>query len=279
MIVRHRVCKLGYGVMMMLLVELLVLCSCSRANLAEGTQPEALVQADAAYATGRYEQAAEMYSHLAQQAEVEESLQSLCYYRAGAAYNEVEQRGRAIVNYRRALLLAPDYSEARHNLRLVEEARMNMPAMEYPIVRRWADACAYAISMNGWLTASIVLFAGGIVTCLAFFLGHSRRVRRGSFYAMLALIVLWGCTLLMILHRRHYDQQADVAVLCGVKAPLYALEDDPSVATPMMELYDGAEMCIDVEDRGQAYLAVTLPDGISGQIARTAIEKVVSTQT
>ena len=238
MIVRHRVCKLGCGVMMMLLVELLVLCSCSRANLAEGTQPEALVQADAAYAAGRYEQAAEMYSHLAQQAEDEESLQSLCYYRAGAAYNEVEQRG---------------------------------------IMRRWADACAYAVPMNGWLVASIVLFAGGIVTCLAFFLGHSRRVRRGSFYAMLALIVLWGCTLLMILHRRHYDQQADVAVLCGVKAPLYALEDDPSVATPMMELYDGAEMCIDVEDRGQAYLAVTLPDGISGQIARTAIEKVVST--
>ena len=265
--------------MMMLLVELLVLCSCSRADLAEGTQPETLVQADAAYADGRYEQAAEMYSHLAQHAEAEESLQSLCYYRAGVAYNEVEQRGRAIVNYRRALLLAPDYSEARHNLRLVEEARMNMSAMEYPIIRRWADACAYAISMNGWLVASIVLFAGGIVTCLAFFLGHSRRVRRGSFYAMLALIVLWGCTLLMILHRRHYDQQADVAVLCGVKAPLYALEDDPSVATPMMELYDGAEMCIDVEDRGQAYLAVTLPDGISGQIARTAIEKVVSTQT
>lgn len=155
---------------------------------------------------------------------------------------------------------------------------MNMPAMEYPIVRRWGDACAYAISMNGWLVASIVLFVGSLVTGLAFVLGRSRRVRRGSFYAMLALIVLWGCTLLMILHRRHYDQQTDVAVLCGVKASLYALEDDPSVATPMMELYDGAEMCIDVEDRGQAYLAVTLPDGISGQIARTAIEKVVSAQ-
>lgn len=264
--------------MMMLLVELLTLCACGRANLAEGTLTEALVQADAAYADGRYEQAAEMYSHLAQESEGQESLQSLCYYRAGVAYNDVEQRGKAIVNYRRALLLAPDYSEARHNLRLVEEARMNMPTMEYPIVRRWADVCAYAISMNGWLVASIVLIVGSIVTCLVFVLGHSRRVRRGSFYAMLALIVLWGCTLLMILHRRHYDQQTDVAVLCGVKAPLYALEDDPSVATPMMELYDGAEMCIDVEDRGQAYLAVILPDGISGQIARTAIEKVVSAQ-
>ena len=31
--------------MMMLLVELLVLCSCSRADLVEGAQPEALVQA------------------------------------------------------------------------------------------------------------------------------------------------------------------------------------------------------------------------------------------
>lgn len=79
--------------MMMLLVELLVLCSCSRADLVEGAQPEALVQADAAYANGRYEQAAEMYSHLAQESEEQESLQSLCYYRAGVAYNDVEQRG------------------------------------------------------------------------------------------------------------------------------------------------------------------------------------------
>ena len=76
MIVRHRDCKFGCGVMMMLLVELLALCSCSRADLAEGAQPEALVQADAAYAAGRYEQAAEMYSHLAQETATESLLLS-----------------------------------------------------------------------------------------------------------------------------------------------------------------------------------------------------------
>ena len=279
MMILDRDGKCVCSVLVTLLVGCLLLCSCGRADLSDTEQlPQTFVEADTLYKAGRYEQAAKMYDRTAEECSGRASLQSLCYYRAGVAYSQTEQRGWAIVSYRKALLLTPDYKEARHNLRLAEEARMNMPAMEYPIVRRWSDACAYAIPMNGWLVASILLFVGSLVTGLAFVLGRSRRVRRGSFYAMLALIVLWACTLLMILHRRHYDQQTDVAVLCSVKAPLYALEDDPSVATPMMELYDGAEMCIDVEDHGQAYLAVTLPDGISGQIARTAIEKVVSAQ-
>lgn len=266
------------GVLMTLIVGCLLLCSCSRADLSEGALPQTFMEADSLYQAGRYEQAAKMYDSAVKECQGKESLQSLCYYRAGVAYNEVEQWGRAIVNYRRALLLAPDYSEARHNLRLVEEARMNMPAMEYPIVRRWADACAYALPMNGWLVTSIVLFVGSIVTCLAFFLGYSRRVRRGSFYAMLALIVLWACTLLMILHRRHYDKQTDVAVVCSVKAPLYALEDNPEVATPVTELYDGAEMCVSSTAKGGSYLHVVLPDGTEGWIPQANVEPVAINQ-
>lgn len=155
---------------------------------------------------------------------------------------------------------------------------MNMPAMENSIVRRWADACAYALPMNGWLVTSILFFVGSIVTCLAFFLGHSRRVRRGSFYAMLALIVLWGCTLLMVLHRRHYDKQTDVAVVCSVKVPLYALEDNPEVATPVTELYDGAEMCVSSTAERGSYLHVVLPDGTEGWIPQANVEPVAINQ-
>lgn len=274
MMILNRGYKLAQSAVSLLLVGLLTLCSCSRADLSEEALPEALVAADSLYKSGMYEQAAVMYGRAAESCGDAESLQSLCYYRAGVAYSDVEQWGRAIVNYRRALLLAPDYSEARHNLRLTEGARMSMPSMEYPIVRRWADAWAYACPMSGWLTVALVLFAGAVVSCLAFFFGRSRGVRRGAFYTMLVLLVLWGVALATILHRRHYDKQTDVAILCGVKASLYAVEDDPAGATPMMELYDGAEMIVSVEDLGQSYLEVLLPDGTMGQIARDALEMV-----
>ena len=95
---------------------------------------------------------------------------------------------------------------------------------------------------------------------------------------MLALIVLWGCTLLMILHRRHYDKQTDVAVVCSVKAPLYALEDNPEVATPVTELYDGAEMCVSSTVEGGSYLHVVLPDGTEGWIPQANVEPVAINQ-
>ena len=279
MMILDRGGKCVCSVLVTLLVGCLLLCSCGRADLSDTEQlPQTFVEADTLYKAGRYEQAAKMYDRTAEECSGRASLQSLCYYRAGVAYSQTEQRGWAILSYRKALLLTPDYKEARHNLRLAEEARMNMPAMEYPIVRRWADACAYALPMSGWLVISIVLFVGAVVTCLAFFLGRSRRVRRTSFYAMLILLLLWGCTLLMILHRRHYDKQTDVAVVCSVKAPLYALEDDPAVAEPVTELYDGAELRIASTAEGGSYLHVVLPDGTEGWLPKANVEPVAVNQ-
>lgn len=268
------------GAVMTLLVWCLLLGSCSRAEISETEQlPHTFIVADSLYKSGRYEQAAKMYDRAATECHEEESLQSLCYYRAGVAYSEAELRGWSIVSYRKALLLTPDYKEARHNLRLAEEARMNMPAMEYPIVRRWADAWAYTLSMSSWLVVALVLFAGAVVACLAFLLGGSRRVRRGAFYGMLLLIILWGCALLTVLHRRYYDRQTDVAVVCGVKASLYAPEDDPAVASPMTELYEGAEVRVLSPASGGSYLHVELPDGTEGLLLRTGVEPVAINQS
>ena len=155
MMILNRDGKCVCSVLATLLVGCLLLCSCGRADLSDTEQlPQTFVEADTLYKAGRYEQAAKMYDRAAEECSRRESLQSLCYYRAGVAYSQTEQRGWAIVSYRKALLLTPDYKEARHNLRLAEEARMNMPAMEYPIVRRWADACAYALPMSCLLYTS-----------------------------------------------------------------------------------------------------------------------------
>lgn len=172
MMILDRGGKCVCSVLVTLLMGCLLLCSCGRADLSDTDQlPQTFVGADTLYKAGHYEQAAKMYDLTAEECSGRASLQSLCYYRAGVAYSQTEQRGWAIVSYRKALLLTPDYKEARHNLRLAEEARMNMPAMEYPIVRRWADACAYALPMSGWLVISIVLFFGGSCHLLGFLLG------------------------------------------------------------------------------------------------------------
>ena len=258
---------------------ILLFCSCDRANLQGDSLPHSFIVADSLYHVSSYEQAAKLYSMVADGCKGQESLQSLCYFRSGVVYDHLEQRGRAIANYRKALLIAPDYLEARHNLRLAEQARMNMPSMEYPLKRRWVDAWAYAIPMAGWLGCGVFLFIGAVISCLGFFFGGSRGVRRGSFYAMLALLLLWGSVFLIILHRQYYDAQPGEAILCGAKASLYALEDDPAEATPMMELYDGAEMRIKStieSDNRRNYLQVVLPDGTEGWIESSAIERVTT---
>ena len=94
---------------------------------------------------------------------------------------------------------------------------------------------------------------------------------------MITLLVLCGVALLTILHRSYYDAQSGVAILHSIKVPLYALDDNPNDAAPLMELYEGAEMRVQSVaevDQVQLSVAVELPDGTKGLIEHDAIELV-----
>jgi Tetratricopeptide repeat len=72
-------------------------------------------QANQEFSAGKFEQARADYSQLAATGKVSPEL----FYNLGNTYLKLDEKGRAALNFKRALALAPGFEPAKHNLDLV----------------------------------------------------------------------------------------------------------------------------------------------------------------
>lgn len=92
-------------------------------------------QANQAFAAGKFEQARADYLQLIATRNVGPEL----FYNLGNTYLKLEDKGRAVLNFKRALALAPGLEPAKHNLNLVLQAAGVEPQEE---------------TLTGWLAQS-----------------------------------------------------------------------------------------------------------------------------
>lgn len=72
-------------------------------------------QANQEFTAGKFEQARADYAQLVATGNVSPEL----FYNLGNTYLKLDDKGRAVLNFRRALALAPEFEPAKHNLNLV----------------------------------------------------------------------------------------------------------------------------------------------------------------
>ena len=145
---------------------LLILCQNVWAD--ERGQQEKFQDATSAYSRGEYQLAIEGFETLAR-----EGMSSSLLYNLGNSYAQSGQSGRAILNYERALRLAPGDSDIRGNLDLVRKEK-GLFQEEQSFGQRFVSL----LVLNQWIAISItalVLFAG--ILLLPFSLGLKRSSR------------------------------------------------------------------------------------------------------
>ena len=112
--------------------------------------------ANTAYVNADYPAATEGYERLL--GEGYESAQ--LYLNLGNAYFKRGMNGRAILNYRKALRLAPGDEDIRYNLSIAE-ARTQDRIESVPVffVKRWIVSLGRSVGSNTWAVLSLVFFA------------------------------------------------------------------------------------------------------------------------
>ena len=131
---------------------LLALLGClgvSHVRAAAGEDP--FERGNRLYAAGKYAEAAAAYETLVARGDARPNL----FYNLGDAYSRAGNRGRAILNYQRALLLEPTHAEAAANLAFVGGTRPAAHVFGVPGV----DALSWLTAAAGWLAAVGVLVA------------------------------------------------------------------------------------------------------------------------
>ncbi len=216
--------------------------------------PEPFALGNARYAAGDFAGAAQAYEDRVRQGDFSAN----GFYNLGDAYYRLGDRGRAILNYRRALLLEPSHAEAAANLAFIGggkagEGRSGKAAV-WAVVPWVAAAC-------GWLGVA------GLLTAAA-----SRRYRTLGFGAA-ALGLLLGALGAGLI--RSFDDSAGIAaraVVVTEAAPaLYSPADSAKVVTTLPA---GGEVRV-LSEQG-AWLYVLLGDGTTrAWLAAKGVERIV----
>ena len=228
-------------------LAVMVVCWASGARAAGD---DAFQRGNRLYAAGKYAEAAAAY-----EAGVEgRTVQANLFYNLGDAYYRAGNRGRAILNYQRALLLEPSHAEAAANLAFAGGAR------PVGFGASGSDALCWMTAGAGWLVALGVLG-------LAF--------RRRSRVVAIALIgiglagIAAGAGTLWWTAPGLRDWSRALVVADGVAAH-YSPADNARVMTTLPA---GAEVRV-LSAQG-AWIYAALADGTRGWVASDKVERLI----
>jgi tetratricopeptide (TPR) repeat protein len=234
------------------------------AGLAQATALHAaeetdFAQANAAYAEGRFEEAAAGYENLVREGRFHANL----FYDLGNAWYRLGNFGKAILNYQRALALEPRHPEADANLRL---ARDEGRALELRMTRveRYASLATtkqYTIAAVAgfWLAAFLAL--------QRYFSG--RRSAAGIALIVVSLFVV-AISIFGIVTLENGIRGESLAVVTGKETEARVATADN--AKSILVLPPGSEVKV-LSERGD-WIYATLPNDQRGWIAASAVERV-----
>ena len=140
--------------------------------------------ANAAYADGRYEEAATLYQSM-----IDEQPNATLYYNLGNAQFKQGELAQAILAYERALRLQPNHKDAKYNLAFAQSKITDNIEEQDFFLSTWARAVRNSLSERTWLVLSICLFILALTGLLLFLLGRELWLRKTAFHvAWIALL-------------------------------------------------------------------------------------------
>lgn len=228
---------------------------CALPLRAAPAQADGFARGNALYAQGKFADAVAAYEAPVKQGKFSANL----FYNLADAYYRLGDRGRAILNYQRALLLEPHHTEAAANLAFV---RGRTPATNDDGFAGWLDADAWTVvaTVGGWLA----------VVGLGVAVRRWRSRWLASAVGFLGLIV--GATAGWALQRLDGGAKnpARAVVLVDETRALYSPADNSKA---VLVLPAGGEVLVLSEQGAWDY--VQLGDGSRGWVAADRVEKVV----
>ena len=240
---------------------------------AEDTQAQALATSPAesweaaneAYNKGEYSQAATLYESILDS----EMHSAKLYYNLGNAYFKQEKLGMAILNYNRALRLAPGDEDIIHNLEYATAATKDQ-IEEIPefFLKKWWAAMRNIMGCNGWTIASLAVLALTLAAALVYLLSQVLSLRKVGFYCMCIGMVVFIASTIFACQTRQALVGGGEGVILSSAAPVKSSPD--RAATDLFVLHEGTKLTLGEQIDGWAEIRIA--DGRKGWIETSRIE-------
>ena len=234
-------------------------------TVALSSQGAAKIDADSAYVRGDYAQAIELYEQLLTEGESAE-----VYYNLGNSYFKMDNMGKSILNYERALLLDPGNADIRANLDIArsktQDNLVSTPSIFFVV---WITSLINTMSVKQWAICGITSFILLLLALGIFFFTMSGKIKKISFICAICLLFISVTTNIFAYSQKSSLINRNNAI---VLTPSITVRSTPSESgTSLFILHEGTKVAIK-DNSMQEWKEIELSDGKVGWIPTEAIE-------
>lgn len=140
------------------------------------------------------------------------------FYNMANCHFKLNQVGKAILYYERALKLNPTNRDILFNLEFTKRFTIDkLDSVPEFVVKSWFRKINYSLSSNRWAYISLIAALFTIIALLGFRYGPNRRVRKGLFFIALLLSSIFIVSLLFsVTQKRRYYNDSEAVVMAAV---------------------------------------------------------------
>ncbi|GAB5550995.1 MAG: tetratricopeptide repeat protein [Saprospiraceae bacterium] len=214
-----------------------------------------------------FQTASQLYEQL-----ITEGYQSKAlFYNLGNCYYRLDKMGESVLNYERALLLAPKDKEIQENLAFVKgQLKDEIIALDvFPLIAFWKNM-RNSFTAGTWTFLALVLFWLGIAGFIIWILAPQRKHRIKGFYLGGVALILFVLPLLLAIGRKQEMKNPQKAVVLTDGLNLHATPSEGSET--LYVLFEGAT--INTLESAGNWEKVSLANGYQGWVQKTELAKV-----
>lgn len=192
------------------------------------------------------------------------------YFNLGNAYYKKDNIGKAILNYERALLLAPNDKDILFNITLAKSKAVDKVSEPYRIFFvEWRDALVNLFTLSAWTTIAIAAFVVLLLSLLLFLWSNKVAVRKtGFFVAIISLVVtLFANYAAYQLYTSLTNRNAAIILQPSVTAK----STPDKSGTDLFVIHEGRKVHIS-DDTMKAWKEIELEDGTAGWVPASSLE-------
>ena len=237
-------------------------------NLAIASDAKDLLStANEAYRTNDFTTAIEQYEAILQSGFESKAV----YYNLGNAYYRNEELGKAILNYERARIQAPNDADIKHNLKVArQQLQDEIEVLPEFFLTRWWHSTRMGLSISGWGILALFLLWLGIAGLIVWVLIPVRQQKKVGFILGVVLLVLFFLPLSLAISRGSFEKHSETAIIIKPEVELRAGPDE--ISNTVLALHQGTKVFI--LDQLEGWYRVMLENREEGWLEEEAIEEI-----
>lgn len=211
----------------------------------------------------QYPKAIELYEQILET----EMLSPALYNNLGLAYYNNKQLGWAIVQFERALKLAPEQADAKHNLKAAQQRiEDTYQASEALFFVQWWNQIVSSLNSMSWAILFLALIFSTVGAIMAW------QWKNQSIYRTLAILLFSGSLLSLIwgFQKKAIEASSNAAIVINDQI---GLRQEPNLSSEEIELvFEGVKVSI-LEEQ-DSWTHIELPNHLIGWVPSSMIEEI-----